>query len=295
MSQQTRQKILCLGSKEGKWRYWTLDSRKSPALSSSDDSYKSNPKQSTQAAPPPATCSPKAPPPTEENPPMAVYELHPTPWLPLGHQIIDSGPTRLPRMDYTPAVPPRHHNNYHIEPPQPGGEALWRYQVRDFVQENLGLDVMDCQPLLFGVALLEMRSSAMRQILVQHPLCQMDERVFVRFVKHDESGNHRGVQGFRRGWLMFLGIHQDFRNDFDISNAVASFGKYIDWHRHDRLKLRMLFYATFPSPQKVPRDVVFGDYATVGGSRQGWTMACYVLMAHFADAAPADKDPTDGW
>jgi hypothetical protein len=90
---------------------------------------------------------------------------------------------------------------------------------------------------------------------------------------------------------MFLGIHQDFRNDFDISNAVASFGKYIDWHRHDPLRERTLVYAAFPSPQTVPRDVVFGDYATVGGSRQGWTAACYVLTADFADAAPPDEDP----
>jgi hypothetical protein len=57
----------------------------------------------------------------------------------------------------------------------------------------------------------------------------------------------------------------------------------------------MLFYAAFPSPQTVPRDVAFGDYATVGGSRQGWTTACYVLTADFADAAPADEDQNDGW
>ncbi|KAM0881896.1 hypothetical protein ACQ4PT_032653 [Festuca glaucescens] len=272
-----------------------LDSRKSHALSSSDDSPKSTLKQSAQATLPPPTCSPQDPPPAEENLPMAVFEIDPTPWLPLGHQIIDGGPTCLPRAYYTPAVPPPcRHDNYcvaHIELPQPGGDGFWRDQVRDFVQENLGLDVMDCQPSLFGVGLLEMRSSATRQILVQHPLRQIDEGVFVRFVNHDESGNHRGVQGFRRGWLMFLGIHQDFRNDFDISNVVASFGKFIDWHRHDPLKEITLVYAAFPSPQTVPRDVVFGDYATIGGSRQGWTAPCYVLTADFADVVPADEDP----
>ncbi|KAM0852493.1 hypothetical protein ACQ4PT_051714 [Festuca glaucescens] len=129
----------CLNKQGNKYYVWVpkrasgdaglLDSRKLPALSSSDDSPKSTLKQSAQAAPPPLTCSPQAPPPAEENPPMAVFELDPTPWLPLGHQIIDGGPTRLPRTYYTLAVPPpRRHDNYcvvHIEPPQPGGDGFW--------------------------------------------------------------------------------------------------------------------------------------------------------------------------
>jgi hypothetical protein len=169
-------------------------------------------------------------------------------------------------------------------------------QVRDFVQDTLGLDVMDLQPSLFGVGLLEMRSAATHQILVQHPMRQIEEGFFVRFANHDVVENHRGVQGFRRGWLMMLGIHQDYRNDLDISSAVASFGQYIDWHRDDHLKEHTLVYADFPSVQAVPRDVVFGQYANVGGVRQSWTAACYVLKADFADAMTADEDqmPVDG-
>jgi hypothetical protein len=89
---------------------------------------------------------------------------------------------------------------------------------------------------------------------------------------------------------MFLGIHQDYRNNFDISNDVASFGQYIDWHRDDHLKERTLVYAPFPLVQSVPRDMVFGQYANVGGVRQSWTAACYVLTADFADVMPADED-----
>jgi hypothetical protein len=225
---------------------------------------------------------------------MAVFELDPTPWLPLGHHILDGGPTRLPRTFYSPAVaPPRRHDNFcvaYIEPAQPEGNVFSGEQVRDFVQDTLGLDVMDLQPSLFGVGLLEMRSAATHQILVQHPMRQIEEGFFVRFANHDVVENHRGVQGFRRGWLMMLGIHQDYRNDLDISSAVASFGQYIDWHRDDHLKERTLVYAAFPSVQAVPRDVVFGQYANVGGVRQSWTAACYVLTADFADAMPADED-----
>jgi hypothetical protein len=67
---------------------------------------------------------------------------------------------------------------------------------------------------------------------------------------------------------MFLGIHRDFRNAFDISSTIATFGKYGDWHRDDPLKARTLVYAAFPSPQVIPHDVVFGDFSIVGGQRQ---------------------------
>jgi hypothetical protein len=37
---------------------------------------------------------------------MAVFELDPTPWLPWGHQVIDGGGIRLPRMYYNPSSNP---------------------------------------------------------------------------------------------------------------------------------------------------------------------------------------------
>ena len=47
---------------------------------------------------------------------MAVYELDPHCFLPDGHQIIDGGPTRLPRTFVTPAVrPARTHENFMVE------------------------------------------------------------------------------------------------------------------------------------------------------------------------------------
>jgi hypothetical protein len=40
------------------------------------------------------------------EPAMANFELDPARWVPLGHQIVDRGPTRLPRTFYTPAIMP---------------------------------------------------------------------------------------------------------------------------------------------------------------------------------------------
>lgn len=41
----------------------------------------------------------------------------------------------------------------------------------------------------------------------------------------------------------------------------------------------------------VPRDVVFGHFATVGGVKESWTVPLFILSADFADALPADEDP----
>jgi hypothetical protein len=50
--------------------------------------------------------------------------------------------------------------------------------------------------------------------------------MFRRFTVVDHGEYHTGVYGFRQGWPMLPGMHLDFWNDFDISNVVASFGKY---------------------------------------------------------------------
>jgi hypothetical protein len=54
---------------------------------------------------------------------------------------------------------------------------------------------------------------------------------------------------------------------------------------------RVLVYASSPSIHVVPRDVVFGRFASVGGARESWTAPVFILSADFADALPADEDP----
>jgi hypothetical protein len=95
---------------------------------------------------------------------------------------------------------------------------------------------------------------------------------------------------------LFLGIPPDYRNDYDITNAVSTFIKFHSWASDDPIKCRALVYASFPSPQLVPHDVVFGKYSFVGRVKKSWTAALYILTADFADALPVDKDqmPLDG-
>ncbi|KAM0851424.1 hypothetical protein ACQ4PT_052440 [Festuca glaucescens] len=142
----------------------------------------------------------------------------------------------------------------------------------------------------------EMSSPNSVNALVQHGQYQIQNRL-LRFVHVGEAPqNHRAALGFRRGWLMFLGVHLDYRNDFDIAQAVATFGQFHTWNSNDPVKDRVLVYASFPSPQLVPRDVVFERFATVGGAKESWTALVYILTAEFAEALPADEDqmPPDG-
>jgi hypothetical protein len=95
---------------------------------------------------------------------------------------------------------------------------------------------------------------------------------------------------------MFLGVHPDYRNDLDIANAVSTFGQYHTWNNNDPVLERVLVYASFPSPQLVPRDVDFGKFSSVGGVKESWIAPVYILTADFADILPADEDqmPPDG-
>jgi hypothetical protein len=301
--------LIKLAKSSKQWRPKPLGSRQDPLGSRNGPDQSAAPVTRTDSPPTSISPSPCQPPPSSSYPTapcrssttMANFELDPTRWLPQGHQIIDGGPNRLPRTFYNPSVmPPR--RNDHIctailmPPPPQAQEQFWRNQVRNFIVQQLHRAVDDVQPCLFGLGFFRLRSSAARAALVHHDPYELQGGVFVNFVNHDDRDNHRAVQGFRTGWLMFLGVPFDFRNDYDIANAVASFGKFHHWHKDDEILERTLVYASFPSPALVPRDVVFGNFAIPGGIKESWTAARYVLTADFADIVPADEDqmPLDG-
>jgi hypothetical protein len=89
---------------------------------------------------------------------MVVFEVDPTTWLPWGHEIIDRGPTCLPRTFYFSSQdPPPRHLDYCIAlvdpPPPPAAMVLWREQVHDFLVRPLQRKMVTSQPSLFGVGL----------------------------------------------------------------------------------------------------------------------------------------------
>jgi hypothetical protein len=183
-----------------------------------------------------------------------------------------------------------------MPPPPADQEDAWREQVRLFIVQHLQHAVDDVQPCLLGLGFYRLRSAAARAAIVDHGPYELQHGVFVLFINHDDRDNHRVVQGFRQGWLMLLGVPLDYRNEYDIANVIASFGKYHHWHQDDEVLERTMVYASFSSPTLVPRDVVFGHYANLGAVKQSWTAPCYILTADFADILPADEDqmPANG-
>ena len=140
------------------------------------------------------------------------------------------------------------------------------------MQNQLERIVVDMQACLFGVGLYRLQSPAARFALVNHGPYEIAQDVFVRFVNHDDRFQiHRSTQGFRRGWLMLLGVPLDYRNEQDIAGAIFAIGRYHHWHQQDGMLERTLVYASFPSTQLVPRDVVFGNYSNLGDVRESWT------------------------
>ncbi|KAM0900535.1 hypothetical protein ACQ4PT_020580 [Festuca glaucescens] len=227
---------------------------------------------------------------------MANFEVDPKPWLPWGHQVIYGGPTRLPRTFYFATQdPPQEHQSACIgivDPVPPLHlQAFWRHRVRNFLVGPLNCNVVDYQPSLYGVGLHQFSGPTTVSSLVHHGHYKINNNTTVKFIHVDDAINHRAEQGFRKGWLMFVGMNPDYRKELDIANAVSTFCKFLYWNHTDPILERVLVYVAFSSPALVPRDVVFGRFASVGGIKDSWTVPMFILMAEFAEALPADEDP----
>jgi hypothetical protein len=117
----------------------------SPAVSPSPEPF--SPRQSTPSDTPPVPPASPSICNLQPPPPMAAYEINPTPWVPNGQQVLDGGPTRLPQTFYTPSeTPPRCHDLFciaYVEPQQQATNHQLRGQVRDFLENQLRIGVED--------------------------------------------------------------------------------------------------------------------------------------------------------
>ncbi|KAM0890502.1 hypothetical protein ACQ4PT_027029 [Festuca glaucescens] len=84
---------------------------------------------------------------------------------------------------------------------------------------------------------------------------------------------------------------QSLSDSEDEAHEPTGLEEFHYWNNVDPIKERVLVYASFPSIPAVPRDVVFGRFASVGGARDSWTAPVFILSADFADVLPADEDP----
>src|SRR3954465_3307783 len=88
----------------------------------------------------------------------------------------------------------------------------------------------------------------------------------------------------------------DYRNEVNLAKVVGTFGQFHYWNHQDDRLVRSLVYASFPDNQLVPRDVVFRQFANIGGAVVSWTASVSILTADFAEQLPPDEDvmPIDG-
>jgi len=251
----------------------------------------------------PPACAPHTPtslppstPPIPSSPlPMANFALDPQSYVLVGHHIIDGGAHHLPRTFISPPSSiVRSHERFMIVEVMSAPPLDQMGQVREQVVElinHMHFHVRSAQPWISGVGLFEVRDAGERFALIQLPPEDLGQDRFVRFMKHDHGEGSRGVQGFREGCLMFLGVPLDLRNTENLRAAVNTFGKFHHWISDDPYLVRSVVFASFPDDILVPRDVVFSDYAAWGGAIVSWSAPCYILGANFAEQMPEDEDP----
>ncbi|KAM0902612.1 hypothetical protein ACQ4PT_019202 [Festuca glaucescens] len=179
-----------------------------------------------------------------------------------------------------------------VDPPPP--ENLLQHtmdQVRNFLLDR-DLEIVNSLPWFCGVGAFQFRNLVLRAALVDHGVWPLGDAT-LRFIKHNEGQGFRTQHGARTGWLMFIGTPMDFRNTETIAEAINTFGEFHYWQHRDIQKCRILVYATFRSPDQVPRDDVFRQpkVARFSGLRHSWTAPVYILSTEHAGVHPADEDP----
>lgn len=85
-----------------------------------------------------------------------------------------------------------------------------RLQIRNYLQAELGIAVTHCSPLPLAISLFAVRSTLIRDYLVQAFGFHYNGVNVVRFTNHDRGLNWRAAHANMVGWVMFLGFPLDF-------------------------------------------------------------------------------------
>ena len=80
-----------------------------------------------------------------------------------------------------------------------------------------------------------MQDPVISAALVSHPpwplvLDQHGNELFLRFIRHDDGEGFHALQGHRTGWLMFVGVPLDYRNEVNLAEVVGTFGQFHYWN-----------------------------------------------------------------
>uniref|UniRef100_A0A0E0KMY4 DUF7597 domain-containing protein n=1 Tax=Oryza punctata TaxID=4537 RepID=A0A0E0KMY4_ORYPU len=213
---------------------------------------------------------------------MANIVFNPGRFLEAGQHIQDGSPNRLPRADITVPTPQKQHEAYLLAVVEP--------EIRNHLQNELGIMVTHCSPHPLGVGLFAVRSTLIRDTLVATFGFHYNGGNVVRFVNHDRGANWRAAHADIVGWIMFLGYPLDFRSTSYISRVVGLFGKLDFWQEVDAIPGRVMLRAFFDDVDLVPRRIVIKQIPNNGGQGESWTFGVFVVNNDFVDQQPQDED-----
>lgn len=168
-------------------------------------------------------------------------------------------------------------------------------QIRNHLQNELGVMVTHCSPHPFGVGFFIVRSTLTRDTLVEAFGFHYNGVNVVKFRNHDRGFNWRAAYVDRVGWIMFLGCPLDFHTTSYISRGVGLFGWLDYWQEVDVIPDKVMMRTFFDDVDQVPRRIVFKQIPTQRGQGESWTFCVFVLYNDFVDTQAQDEDlPTLG-
>jgi hypothetical protein len=152
--------------------------------------------------------------------------------------------------------------------------GMWMLRIRDFIENDLHLHVLNCAVHPFGLGIFELGSLLQKDRLLTGDIYNV-EGTLIRFIRQDIAQNFREIVYTRKGWILMLGFPVTYINDMCIHQVVASFGKLLRWHNSPRIKSYVLVKCLYISASEVSILLLFGDDNT--GKGCSWSIPVYIL------------------
>lgn len=183
-------------------------------------------------------------------PQMAYQRADPGPFLPEGMQLqqIENRQVMVIVVAKSRLVP-RHEDwaiaTIHPLPSNVLDFDAVREVLEEFFTDVARVQIRDIQRSHLGQALVRFYRVYDRDTLIQNSPHQFDN-VAVSFVKHNQGRNWRHVTFNREVWLMLLGFPFDYCGEEYFDNALAPFGKMINWDKNPDHKNRLMVRVSTP-------------------------------------------------
>jgi hypothetical protein len=90
-------------------------------------------------------------------------------------------------------------------------------------------------------------------------------------------------------WLLFLGLHLDYRDQEYMETMLAPFARIINWQADDHRKARVLARARVADLESIPQFIALFDIPRF--EVDSWTIQVEVIQREMLGADPQYEDP----